>query len=106
MLTDRKTRFETTINNLEEERSKLTRHLEAKMLTEEQIRTVKDFAEKVKEGLAVAEDSFESRRQLIEMLDVQVTLSVEDDNKVAYVECRLGNQSLSVMSLASYEKFW
>ena len=106
MLTERKSRLETTIKNLKEEQAKLSAHLEAKVLTEEQIRTVKDFAEKVKEGLAAADDNFESRRELIEMLDIQVRLTIEENKKIAYVQCRLGEKRLLIMSLATYEKFW
>jgi len=106
MLTERKDRLETTIKNLKDERARLSAHLEAKMLTEEQIRTVKDFAEKVQEGLTAAENDFESQRQIIEMLDIQVTLTIESGKKVAYVQCRLGEKLLSIKTLASYEKFW
>ena len=106
MLIDRKSRLETTIKHLKEEKARLNAHLEAKTLTEGQVQVVKEFAEKVQEGLVAAEDSFEQRRQLIDMLDVQVRLAIEDEKKIAYVQCRLGKKVLSVVSLALYEKFW
>jgi hypothetical protein len=40
------------------------------------------------------------------MLDVQITLTVENSKKVAYVQCRLGEKNLSFGTLALYEKFW
>ncbi|HXV42174.1 MAG TPA: recombinase zinc beta ribbon domain-containing protein, partial [Anaerolineae bacterium] len=106
MLTERKDRLETTIKNLKDERARLSAHLEAKMLTEEQIRTVKDFAEKVRDGLTAADNNFESQRQIVEMLDIQITLTIENNKKIAYVQCRLGQERLPIRTLASYEKFW
>jgi len=44
VLTDRKTRLETTITALEEERANLTIQLEAVTLTDEQIVTITGFA--------------------------------------------------------------
>ena len=86
MLTDRKKRLEMTINNLMSEKAKLVVHVETKMLTEDQIRSIKDFAGKIRDGLAIADDDFATRRRIIEMLDIQVTLVVEDGHQVIYVQ--------------------
>ena len=40
--------------------------------------------------------NFEQKRQLIEMLDVRGKLSIENQEKVVYVKCILGQQLLSV----------
>jgi hypothetical protein len=45
--------------------------------------------------------SFERRRQLIELLDVWVTLTVEEGQKVAYARCMLGENLLSIASTDS-----
>lgn len=39
---------------------------------------------------------FEQKRQLIDMLDVRGKLAIENEEKVVYVKCILGQQLLSV----------
>jgi len=85
VLTDRKARLETTIASLEEEQADLVMALESQNLTDEQIKTIVDFAKRVSKGLGIADRDFEARRRIIDMLDVQVRLAIEDDLQVAYV---------------------
>ncbi len=40
--------------------------------------------------------TFEQKLQVIDMLDVRGTLAIENDEKVVYVKCILGQQLLSV----------
>jgi len=87
MLVDRKARLETTIDALEKERAGLVARLEAQTLTEEQLRSLQEFAAKV--GEHIEYDNFQMRRGVIEALDVRATLVVEDGKKVAYPRCRL-----------------
>ena len=101
MLTDRKTRLETTITALEKERDDLVTTLESQTLTDEQIATIEDFAKKVSAGLEIADQDFEARRQIIDLLDVRVTLAIEDGEKIAYVRCLLDEASLSIESTSS-----
>ena len=98
VLTDRKIRLESTIVSLERERTGLLTHLEANLLSAEQIRTLQEFAAKVGEKLDKMEDDFAARRALIEALDMQVTLMIEDEQKVVYARCILGERSLSIAS--------
>lgn len=98
LLTDRKTRLEMTIGALERERVGLAEQLEARTLTPGQIRALQDFAARTAKGLAHAEDDISERRALIEDLSVQVTLAVEDGQKVAYAQCLLGEKRLLVVS--------
>jgi hypothetical protein len=39
---------------------------------------------------------FESRRRIIDELDVWATLTVEDGQKVVYARCMLGDEALSI----------
>jgi site-specific DNA recombinase len=96
MLTDRKTRLETTIDALGKERAGLAASLEAVTLTGEQIQTIQDFAAEVRGGLESAD--FATRRGVIELLNVTVTLAVEDGVKVVYPRCMLpgGRKVLSI----------
>lgn len=97
MLTERKTRLESTINALEEERTVLDASLESHTLTEEQIRSIKGFAAKVREGLEIAD--FQTRRRIIETLDVKVTLTVEEKEKVVYIQCVLDDSFENCIAL-------
>jgi site-specific DNA recombinase len=101
MLTERKTRLETTISALERERAGLAAQVEAQTLTDEQVQTITELAEKVRQKLPSADQSFKARRDLIELLDVQATLTVEDGEKVAYARCLLGEDTLSIASTNS-----
>ena len=62
--------------------------------TDEDIATIEEFAEQVGTGLENAD--FETKRQVIELLDVQVVLNVEDGQKVAYARCEFGQELLIV----------
>jgi len=101
ILTERKTRLENTIDALEQERASLAVQLEAHTLTDEQVTTITEFAQTVARGLEKADEDFGARRRLIEMLDVQATLTVEDGQKVAYVRCMMGKDVLSIVSTSS-----
>ncbi|MBN1221145.1 MAG: hypothetical protein JXM69_19640 [Anaerolineae bacterium] len=89
--------IEKALDSLETQRNILSRQLDEQVLTEQQVLDIKAFAAKITEDLEIFEDDFEGRRRLIEMLDVRVTLNVEDGQKVAYAQCRLGEKRLSVI---------
>ncbi len=90
MLTDRKSRPEKTILALEEERVDLVAQLDTGMITDAQVQNVKDFMAKVAPGIAVADADFDTRRGVIEALNVAAKLSVEDGEKVVRVQCVVG----------------
>jgi site-specific DNA recombinase len=96
MLVDRKSRLESTIEALEKERVSLVAHLDGQKLTEDQTRTLQDFAERVADGLEQADQDFEARCEIIDALGLRVTLTVEDGENVVYVHCILDNTVLSV----------
>ena len=98
MLVDRKSRLEATVKALEKERLGLTSSLENHTLTDEQIETLQNLALRIAEGLAVAEEQFEARRRIMELLDVQATLSIEDGEKIVYLRCILDEEGLSLVS--------
>jgi hypothetical protein len=50
----------------------------------------------------IANASFEERRWLIEKLDAKATLTVEDGERIAYAECRLGEKT-ERLRVASYK---
>lgn len=91
MLAERKNRLETTIEALERESCSLVVQLEQRQFTQQQIKDLVQFTAEVAQGLEVAKDNFTARRRIIEMLNVQATLTIEDGQKVAYVQCSLSN---------------
>jgi site-specific DNA recombinase len=90
VLTERRARLETTISALDRERAGLAAQLEARILTPDQVQSLKDFAARVGRGLDLADTDFETRRRIIEDLDVRAILCVEDGQKVVRVSCIVG----------------
>jgi ribosomal protein S15P/S13E len=90
ILTERKSRLEKTAAALEGGRVDLNAHLETQTIAEEQVRSLQDFATEVAKDLESADKDFETRRRLVEMLDAQVTLAVEDNQKVIHARCLPG----------------
>lgn len=96
LLTERKERLEKTIASLEKEHGTLERQLSDNELTEEQINDIKAFTEYVTEGLDLVNSDFPLKRRIIERLDVRVRATVENGEKVIYIECRLDKHTLIV----------
>jgi hypothetical protein len=89
LLLDRKQRLEDTIQSLRVERKDLVTQL-SHTLTEDQITELMRFAKNIQQGLEVAKDDFEARRQIVKHLDVKVVFAVEDGEQVAYLSCSFG----------------
>ena len=98
LLLERKNRLETTVAALDQERASLTSRLEAQILTDDEMQNLQAFAAEVAQGMDAAEHDFETRREIIELLNVEGTLAVEDEQKVIYVRCMLGDEELSIAS--------
>ena len=97
MLVDRETRLRKTIKSLEVERHTLNEQLQSKIISSEQLDALRAFAKQVAAGLAGLKNNFEGRRRIIRELDVQVSLAVEEGQKVVYVRCMLAPQTKLVM---------
>jgi hypothetical protein len=82
------------VNNLRREQAEISAHLQTKVLSDEQIADIEAFCAQIRHGLEVA--TFEQKRQVIDLLDVRGTLAIENEEKVVYVRCLLGQQLLSV----------
>ena len=101
VLIERKNRLESTVAALEKERVGLVAHLEAQRLTSDQIQTLHEFATHIAEGLEYADQDFDARRRIIDTLDVRITLTVEDGEKIVYAYCILDEEVLSVASTST-----
>ena len=58
MLIERKERLQATIDALEREQADLAAHLDTQILSDEQVQTITEFAEKVRGGLEAVTFSF------------------------------------------------
>lgn len=99
ILWERKNRLETTIASLEAEQKNIMQVLEGKSLTEEQILSIIEFAEKVAPKMDTKD--FTKKRDLIELLDVRAELKVENGEKIATVSCFLDEKVFRVASKKS-----
>jgi len=90
-LADKAKQLEQRLAKLEGAKAALEAHLEANTITDEQIETLEEFASRVALGLKNLE--FEEKRQIIDLLNVQGTLSLEAGQKIIYVRCEIGEQA-------------
>jgi hypothetical protein len=81
ILNEHKKRLESSIAGLEQEKARLMAELRISLLSQEQT----DYLTKVAKGFKAAEDSFPTRRAVIEALNVRASLKVENGEKVIYV---------------------
>ena len=94
MLVERKTQLERTVDLLEQERVGLTAQLSDRTLSKEQVESVQRYATQVAEGLDQADVDFTLRKQIVEELNVRVTLTIEDGQRVIHAQCVLGKQQM------------
>jgi site-specific DNA recombinase len=96
VLAERKSRLESLIADLESQKAEFMEHLASQSLTIEEIRTAKELAEQIGLRMDSMDADFAPRRQLVEILDLRATLAVEDDERVVYVSCHLGDDRVFV----------
>jgi hypothetical protein len=93
VLTERKARLEKESADLTREQAEWAAHLEAVVPTEQQIAEIESFCADVCDGLDNA--TFEDKRYYFDRLEVRGRLAVENDEKVIYAKCKLGEQRLA-----------
>jgi len=97
MLVERKTRLEDTIRSLEKEKLDLEDFVEKKSLTPEQYQDIQEFSRKVLEGINLVSCEFETKRQIIELLDIQVICLIDDNgDKSVQLRCILGSNQYGI----------
>lgn len=87
LLIERRQRLQDTVDSLANERVNLVSHLESSAYSPEQLHAMKEYTQEIAAGLDEAEDDFDSRKHIVEMLNVYASLAIEGDEKVAYVTC-------------------
>jgi hypothetical protein len=91
---ERKNRLAKLTADLKKEHAKLSVFLQQLTYSDAEIATIEDFCTKIRERLDTV--TFEGKRRILEMPDVRGTLAIENEEKVVYVKCLLGQQLLSV----------
>ncbi|WP_152966212.1 hypothetical protein [Ornatilinea apprima] len=86
----RKTKFEESITKLEEEKKEISKQLIPSQLAPELIKQLKEYFETIRDRLEDA--SFETKRKLIDLLDVNGKLDIENGERVIYIKCLISPQ--------------
>lgn len=76
------------------EQTELSSYLIPVDLPDENIEVIESFCSEVRNGLDKA--TFEDKRRYMDLLDLRCTLALEDQEKVAYLKCKLGAQRRSL----------
>ncbi|MCB9107640.1 MAG: recombinase family protein [Anaerolineales bacterium] len=100
VLDDRKKQIKDTLASLEQERAKVQAKInEIRPLTDEAIANIQEFTLKVGRGLAEADKDLQLRREAVEALSVEVTLTEEDGQQVIIANCVLTqeNENLGIV---------
>jgi site-specific DNA recombinase len=103
MLQERKARLEETIVNLQREQTDVLAHIQTQVISDDDIAEIEAFCADIR--LRIDNPSFEVQRQIVEFLDVRGKLAIENDEKVVYVKCHLGQQRLSVARTSPLSSF-
>ena len=90
VLITKKSKLEKTIAELEKERTALLGSLEKQTLTNEQEKSLLDFTQEIGKGMEKADESFQTRRKIIDMLGVKASLENQDGQKTMRIKCILG----------------
>ena len=87
LLVERRQRLQDTIDSLANERVNLAGMLESSAYSPEQLHAMKEYTKEIAAGLDEAEEDFDARKHIVEMLNVYAALVIENEEKVAYVTC-------------------
>ena len=97
-LAERQERLEEKLQRLRREKGDLQRQLEDNTISDGQTASLVAVINTIATMLEDADEEFEIRKRIVEMLDVQVTLGIEDGRKTIQAECRLGEENVSIAS--------
>jgi site-specific DNA recombinase len=104
-LKEKQVEYDKTINGLEGRRDELREKLQDE-LTDETIEDLVEFARVVREELIIVGKDFAKRRRWIEMMDVQVRLTIEDGKRIAYASARMGKQRVEKRLPVASTSIW
>ncbi|MBE7433119.1 MAG: recombinase family protein [Anaerolineales bacterium] len=85
VLTERKSRLEELLFNLGKEKNDLMSHVRHVTMTDDQLNYIEAFCAKIRKGLDRVD--FNTKRQIIELLDIRGKVAFENGQKVLYLKC-------------------
>ena len=85
VLTERKSRLEQTISGLTKEQNDLAGYIHKVGITDDQLSYIEAFCAKIREGLNKAD--FNTKRQIVELLDIRGKIALENGERVLYLKC-------------------
>ncbi len=95
MLLERKLRIEDTVDKLYAEQDQISAHLGTVTYTEQDLINIEAYCAKIRDNLDHA--TFESKRRILDLLDVHGTLAIENDEKILYLTCAIDPQPPSLV---------
>jgi hypothetical protein len=88
---ERNKRTETALKDLERRREELVSRINADAVTDNQLEDIQKFAVQIGKSIEAVDSDFAMQQRIIELLDVQATLSEDaDGTKLAQISCVLG----------------
>lgn len=89
-------RIEAQQGGLEQRKAALEAEIGDTLLTDDQIESIRQFAANIRKHWDVIKDDYDSRRELLARLNIQVKLLVEDGQKVAKITGKLTAEEQTV----------
>jgi hypothetical protein len=81
------------LSNLSKEQNDLAGHIRKVTMTDDQLTYIEAFCAKIRHGLDQAD--FNTKRQIIELLDIRGKIAFENNEKVLYLKCLISQQQVS-----------
>lgn len=95
VLLEHKQRLEDTNEKLHTEQKQVAAHLAKVSYTDQDLINIEEYCAKIGENLDHA--TFESKRRILDLLDVHGTLAVENEERILYLTCAIDPQPLSLV---------
>ncbi len=102
-LTKRKAEIEKQTSALNTEKAEFISQVKGKGLTTEQITEILEFATQIREEVADIEatNDFAYKRKFLELLNMEVTVKVDGEERTALAQCKLGKFNTPIVSTTS-----
>jgi hypothetical protein len=95
-----------TLDSLRAQRDEVKANLHEQAVDSDWVLTIMGFAEAMHDELIEAEEDFQARRRLVELLNVTGEVAFEDGDKVLYLHCVVGEKRVSIASQSTSSGLW
>ena len=97
ILEDKKTQLDMMIADLKKRKLELEQHVKQRTISDAEINSFIQFAESIQQYLGDDVD-FETKREIVDMIDLTAMFTVENGEKIVYVTCHIGKERLCIDS--------